>query len=83
MKSTGITRRIDDLGRVVLPVELRKNLDLQCHDSMEILLSEGRDVVLRKVQLRCTLCDNDEDLINFKGKVICSTCLFEMGVTAR
>ena len=55
MKSTGIVRRIDNLGRVTLPIELRRNLDVDCGDPLEIY-TEGASIVLRKHEPNCVFC---------------------------
>ena len=74
MKSTGITRRIDELGRVVLPVELRRTLDISEKDPIEIYV-DGNTVVLKKYELTCAFCRNTDNLIHFKDKNICPSCL--------
>lgn len=77
MKSTGIFRRIDSLGRFVLPKELRKSLDINQDDYLQIFL-EGDTILLKKSQLACTLCGNTEDLVDFHEKKICRNCLAEL-----
>ena len=77
MKSTGIVRRIDDLGRMVLPKELRNTYNIDKKDPMEIFV-EGDRIILEKYQPGCTFCDNVENTIKFKGKIICQNCLDEM-----
>lgn len=77
MKSTGIVRRVDELGRVVLPIELRRSLDIEEKDALEIYV-DGNSVVLKKYEPDCIFCGNARDIINFKGKNICSSCLKEM-----
>ena len=61
MKSTGIIRRVDELGRVVLPIEIRRILDIEERDPLEIFLDEDR-IVLRKLQPTCIFCGAEEDL---------------------
>lgn len=78
MKSTGITRRLDELGRIVLPIELRRTLDLDIKDSLEIFV-ENDMILLKKYQRSCMFCDSADDLIHFKGKLICRKCAQDLG----
>ena len=73
MKATGIVRKVDELGRIVLPMELRKNLGLNIKDSLEIFV-EGDDIILRKYQQSCIFCGEENNLAKYKGKAICSKC---------
>lgn len=73
MKSTGIVRPIDDLGRIVLPIEIRKTLDLSPKDSLEIFIDENR-IVLQKYQPGCIFCGNTEELTYYKNKLVCREC---------
>ena len=77
MKSTGIVRRIDELGRVVLPIELRRTLNLEVRDPMEIFM-EGDTIVLRKYEAACLFCGSARQLTEFRGKQICSECLRQL-----
>ena len=77
MKSTGIVRKVDELGRIVLPIELRRNLGIAEKDSLEIYV-EGSSIILRKYQPSCIFCDNADDIVVFKGKNICTECLKEI-----
>ena len=74
MKSTGIVRKVDELGRIVLPIELRRTLDISVKDSLEIYV-DGTSIVLKKYQPSCVFCDDASDVINFKGKNVCTACL--------
>lgn len=74
MKSTGIVRRVDELGRIVLPIELRRTLDIAVRDAIEIYI-DGESVVMKKYNPSCVFCGNAKDVINFKGKNICPACL--------
>lgn len=74
MKSTGIVRKVDELGRIVLPSELRKVLNINVKDSVEIYVS-GELIVLKKFVPACIFCDNAEDVISYKDKNICKSCL--------
>ncbi len=74
MKSTGIVRKVDELGRIVLPSELRKTLNINVKDSLEIYTS-GDSIILKKYLPSCIFCGNSENISEFKGKNICNTCL--------
>lgn len=74
MKSTGIVRKIDELGRIVLPIELRRTLNISEKDSLEIYVDQDA-VILKKYQSTCIFCANNEDLVDFKGKTICQACM--------
>ena len=74
MKSTGIVRKVDELGRIVLPSELRKRLGIEVKDSLEIYTS-GDSVILKKYLPACVFCGEANDIITFKGKNICKNCL--------
>ncbi len=74
MKNTGIVRKIDELGRVVLPIEIRRALDLKIKDAVEIY-TDRDTIVLRKYSDSCVFCTEKEDLAEFEGKHICPECL--------
>ena len=82
MKSTGIVRRVDDLGRVVLPMELRKTLEIEPRDALEIFL-DGSTVALKKYAPQCAFCGESEDVIAFKSKNICQECAEEIAEVGR
>lgn len=73
MKATGHVRRIDELGRVVLPAELRQNLGIADKDELEIYV-EGESIVLVKYWPQCVFCGGCEGLAEFKGKMVCRVC---------
>lgn len=77
MKSTGIVRKVDELGRIVLPIELRRTLGIEEKDRIEIFV-DGESIILRKHQPGCIFCDNAKDIINYKGKNICPDCIRAM-----
>ena len=79
MKSTGIVRKIDELGRIVLPIELRRTLEIDVGDSLEVFV-EDDTIILRKYQRGCTYCGSAEHVVSFKGKLICAECIGEMAV---
>lgn len=72
MKSTGIVRKVDELGRIVLPIELRRTLGIEEKDRIEIFV-DGESIILRKYQPACIFCDNAKDIINYKGKTSAPT----------
>ena len=74
MQSTGIVRRVDELGRIVIPMELRKILDISPRDSLEIFTDSG-NIILRKYEPQCIFCSNSESVRKFKDKNICEDCL--------
>ncbi len=74
MKSTGIVRKVDELGRIVLPVELRRTMEISEKDALEIYV-DGSSIVLRKYQPTCVFCGNGRNVAPFKGKNICRNCL--------
>ena len=74
LKSTGIVRKVDELGRIVLPIELRRTLDIAEKDSLEIYV-DGPTIVLRKYQPACIFCDDARDVVNFRGKNVCLNCI--------
>ena len=74
MTSTGIVRRIDSAGRFVLPIELRRTLDIGDEDALEIFL-EDNTIVLKKYQPACIFCGNARDITLYKGKNICAECI--------
>lgn len=77
MKATGIVRKLDQLGRIVIPKELRKTFDLNENDSIEIFV-EGEDIVLRKYQPACIFCNDASDIVMIEGKNVCRKCLKKM-----
>jgi transcriptional pleiotropic regulator of transition state genes len=81
MKSTGIVRRIDELGRIVLPIELRNKMDIKNKDSIEIFVDEDK-IILKKYEPACLFCGTADNVILFKGKLVCRQCLSEMNSQA-
>ena len=77
MKSTGIVRKVDELGRIVLPIEMRRTLDIAEKDALEIYV-EGASVILKKYKPSCIFCDSAKDIVEFKGKNVCPKCLKEL-----
>ena len=77
MKSTGIIRKIDELGRFVIPMEMRNKLGISNNDSLEIYV-EGTSIVLRKYQPDCVFCGSSKNVVSYKGQNVCEKCLGEM-----
>ncbi len=77
MKSTGIVRRVDELGRIVLPIELRRTLDIAERDPLEIYV-EGSAIVLKKYRPTCVFCDSVKDISVYREKNVCARCLKEL-----
>lgn len=74
MKATGIVRNLDNVGRVVIPAELRETMGIGSQEPLEIFI-DGDKIILRKYQPGCVLCGNAEALHSFHGKLICSSCI--------
>ena len=79
MKSTGVVRRVNELGRIVIPIELRRNLDIGEKDALEIYV-DGNHIILKKYEPACVFCGNAKEITNFKGKNICKECLKDINV---
>ena len=77
MKSTGIVRKIDDLGLIVLPIEQRRILEIGDRDSLEIFIEDNM-LILKKYQPACIFCGNAKDVMTFKGRNICPNCIHEI-----
>ncbi len=77
MKSTGMVRKVDELGRVVIPIELRRNLDINVKDALEIFV-HGDQIVMQKFETSCIFCNSTEQVGSFKGKLVCADCLKEL-----
>ena len=77
IRIAGIVRKVDELGRIVLPIELRRTLGIEEKDRIEIFV-DGESIILRKYQPACIFCDNAKDIINYKGKNICPDCIRAM-----
>ena len=77
MKATGVVRKVDELGRIVLPIELRRTFDIEERDALEIYV-DGDQIILKKYEPACIFCENARKIVNYKGKNICKKCLEEM-----
>ena len=77
MKSTGIVRNIDELGRLVIPKELREKMDIPSGSSVEIYSEEDK-IIIKKFYNGCALCGGTGELVEIKGKKICRSCIAEL-----
>ena len=77
MKSTGVVRQLDNLGRVVLPIELRRTMGIGVKDLLEVYV-DGEDIILRKYQPACLFCGSMENVTEYRGKNICRNCMNEL-----
>ena len=74
MKSTGMVRKVDELGRIVLPISIRQNMGIEARDSVEIFTDENR-IILQKYQSSCIFCNNADEILYFNDQRICRECL--------
>lgn len=77
MKATGIVRKVDELGRIVIPIELRNKLDIAIKDPIEIFV-EGSSIILKKYEPNCIFCGSSKELSSYKDKLVCSKCLVKL-----
>lgn len=77
MKSTGIVRKVDDLGRIVIPIELRNKLGILVKDSLEIFV-DGSAIVLKKTDASCIFCGSSKNLTSFKDASVCTKCIKQL-----
>lgn len=77
IKATGIVRKVDELGRIVLPIELRRNLDINIKDPIEIYV-DGNTILLKKYQPTCIFCGNAEGVKRIHDKNVCENCINEL-----
>lgn len=74
MKSIGIVRHVDELGRIVIPKECRRIMNIENGDPVEFYV-EGSRIILEKYHNSCCFCDNTENLTEFKGQLVCADCI--------
>lgn len=79
MKSTGIVRPVDELGRIVLPMELRRIFSIGKKDSLEIYVDD-QHIILKKYQPACIFCNSSDGISSFKNKNVCKDCMDQIGV---
>ncbi len=77
MKATGIVRKVDELGRIVLPIELRRTLNIEIKDPIEIYV-DGDYILLKKYEPACVFCGNAKDVQRIHDKNVCSNCIKEL-----
>jgi len=77
VKSTGIVRKVDELGRIVLPIELRRTLDIAEREALEIYV-DGESIMLKKYQPACIFCGSSDDIQKIHGKNVCAKCIKEL-----
>ena len=77
MKATGIIRKVDELGRIVLPIELRRSLDIDVKDPTEIY-TDGDRIVLKKYTQTCSFCGKSKDVVSFRDRLVCRKCIEEI-----
>lgn len=77
MKATGVVRKVDELGRIVIPIELRRVMGIEIKDPIEIY-TDSEKIILKKYAPACIFCGNAEGVTDYKGKLICKKCLAEM-----
>lgn len=75
MKATGMVRKVDTLGRVVIPKEIRKNFNLEVDDPLEIFVNDNDEIVLKKYEPACIFCASTEDVVVYNGRQICKDCI--------
>lgn len=77
LKSTGVVRKVDELGRIVIPIELRRTMGIEEKDSLEIYV-DNEKIILKKYEPACIFCGNAEEVVNYKGKNLCKGCMTEL-----
>lgn len=77
VKATGIVRKVDELGRIVLPVELRRTMDIDVRDPLEIYV-DGSTVILKKYSPSCIFCGSVENVLQYRSRNVCEDCLRQL-----
>ena len=77
MKTTGVTRKVDELGRIVLPIEIRKNLGIETKDELEISI-KGSAIILKKRGTSCVFCGSKKDVLSYREQPVCCNCIDEL-----
>lgn len=77
MRATGIVRKVDELGRIVVPIELRRTMGIKVKDPVEIFV-DGDKIILAKHETGCLFCGETKDVLNFKNKTLCRKCIEEL-----
>jgi transcriptional pleiotropic regulator of transition state genes len=81
MRSTGIVRKVDELGRVVIPIELRRTLGIEEKDALEIYVDQEK-IILKKYEPACVFCGSADNVQYFRGKLVCRECAQAMAANA-
>lgn len=76
-KTPGVIRKLDEQGRILLPLEMRRSLELQCGDQVE-MVQDGSAVILRKFQPSCVFCGGTEQMVSYEGRHICGRCMMNL-----
>lgn len=79
MHTTGIVRNVDHLGRIVLPMEIRRMMNINAHEPVEIF-TEGNNILIRKYRAGCIFCGSEKHVSIFRGAYICESCIHELSV---
>ncbi len=74
MKATGIVRKVDELGRIVIPKELRRLFNINEKDPLEIF-TDNNGIILRKYEISCIMCEEKNNLTDIDGKKMCPQCI--------
>ena len=82
MNSIGVVRKVDELGRIVIPIELRRTMGIDVKDALEIYI-DNEKIILKKYEPACIFCGNAEDILNYQGKIICHACLAELSQSSK
>jgi transcriptional pleiotropic regulator of transition state genes len=77
MRATGMTRKVDDLGRIVLPIEIRRSFNIAERDLLEIYI-DGGAIILKKFEPSCVFCRSADNITKFKDEVLCASCLSQL-----
>lgn len=77
MKATGIVRKVDELGRIVVPIELRRSLGIGDRDAVEMVM-ENDSIIIRKHQPSCVFCGSTDDTVEYRQKIVCKNCIDTM-----
>lgn len=84
MKASGIIRNVDNLGRFVLPSEIRESLGVKDGGgAFEIFIGDDDSIILKKYEPSCTFCGNCEDIITYKQKNVCKSCVEKINIISR
>ena len=75
MRALGVVRKIDELGRVVIPVEVRRRFGIDVKDSVEIYIDDNDSIILKKYEPACIFCNSTKEVINYRGRNICKACI--------